>query len=67
MIEKVGNRRIECKSCADGYSICVDGNQVWWVDYCKKLSEKEAETAFSAIVSAMESIHKLSNETGANQ
>lgn len=60
MKENIFGRTVECRNCADGYAICVDGNQVWWVDYGSRLSEKEAEIAFSAIVSALNHIGEFS-------
>ena len=53
MKETVGNREIECRDCADGYSICVDGSQVWWVSYKTLNPEVKAEIAFSAIVKSI--------------
>ena len=56
IVETVGGRVIECRSCDDGYSIEVGGNRVWWVCYKEKNPESKAEIAFSAIVSAIRSI-----------
>lgn len=52
MIEKIGDKAVELRGCLSGYSIEVAGNQVWWVDY-GTFSERDAETAFSAIVSTI--------------
>lgn len=64
MIENINGRKIECRSCHDGYSIEVSGNQVWWVDYDEKNPEMKAEIAFSSIVSALQSIYDTTQRNG---
>ena len=64
MIENVDGRVIECRDCMDGYSIEVNGNQVWWVYYSEAKPEMKAEIAFSSIVAALKSIAALNQRNG---
>lgn len=56
MIERVGNYAVECRNGLNGYSIEVNGKQVYWVSHKEFKPELKAEVSFSSIVSTLKQI-----------
>lgn len=59
MIEKVGNKTVECRDTWDGYSIEVNGVQIWRVYHHEMHPEMKAEIAFSSLVEYIKQVGKL--------